>query len=188
MPHEGEDKKSPWEVSKPVRSTTARQPLSGVRMRALLSPVCCRILVPLNSMWFLSRLMLRRDSGSTCVAWQQGLTLHCPLVQNILCHSTKGNKHTQQVQQTLATSKPSWAAAALVEPVPMGFFHWGVDSPVSTASSTMHVPAKSSASAGTTRSSCPTPANQGEHINTNHSGPRHTLAMLKASATCRWKQ
>lgn len=56
----------PWEVSKPVRSTTARQPLSGVRMRALLSPVCCRIFVPLKSTWFLSRLMLRRDSGSTC--------------------------------------------------------------------------------------------------------------------------
>lgn len=39
----------PWEVSKPVRSTTARQPPSGVRMRASLSaPVCCRMRVPPN--------------------------------------------------------------------------------------------------------------------------------------------
>lgn len=83
----------PCAVSNPVRSTTARQPPSGVlrsgtlsqharclerlrfslcveqrpchnersvrrtkphRMRASLSPVCCRILVPPNSTWFLS--------------------------------------------------------------------------------------------------------------------------------------
>ncbi len=57
---------APCAVSKPVRSTTARQPPSGVRTRAPLSPVCCSTLVPLNSTWFLCRLMLRRWCGSTC--------------------------------------------------------------------------------------------------------------------------
>mmetsp|Transcript_37477 Transcript_37477/g.94597 ORF Transcript_37477/g.94597 Transcript_37477/m.94597 type:complete len:267 (-) Transcript_37477:946-1746(-) len=58
----------PWEVSNPVRSTKARQPPSGVRMRPALSPVCCRILVPPNRMWFLSSFMLRVALGSSSAA------------------------------------------------------------------------------------------------------------------------
>ncbi len=49
----------PCSVSKPLRITNAKHPLSGVRIRACLSPVCCNILVPPNNTCRLSRLMLR---------------------------------------------------------------------------------------------------------------------------------
>ena len=58
-------RRSPCAVPKPVRSTTARQPPSGVRILADLSPTACSSLVPPNRTCILSRLM---DSLRGCGA------------------------------------------------------------------------------------------------------------------------
>lgn len=80
----------PCAVPKPVRSTTARQPPSGVLILALLSPLVCSSLVPPNSTCIRSRLMdsLHGKKGNCCrharkaeicyhEAWQLGKALGC---------------------------------------------------------------------------------------------------------------
>ena len=98
------------------------------------------------------------------------LTMHDQQNSQILGESGKPvlqSWHCSTDVPTWATSAPS-DAAPLAEWVPMGVFHWGVDSPVSTASSTMHDPASSSTSAGTTRASFPTPAAAGGSLPSAH--------------------
>mmetsp|Transcript_20169 Transcript_20169/g.50755 ORF Transcript_20169/g.50755 Transcript_20169/m.50755 type:complete len:206 (+) Transcript_20169:2682-3299(+) len=112
----------PWALSKPVRSTTARHPPSGVFMCAppRRAAVCCRILVPPNRTCCLLALMLNRRCGSRCAGPPR-------------------------------SGSPS-PASAPAPPALMPTFHCGVDSPVSTASSQMQVPASSRQSVGTTHS------------------------------------
>ena len=54
---------APWAVPNPVRSTTARQPPSGVLILAPLSPVDCSSLVPPNRTCMRSRLMFSLQGG-----------------------------------------------------------------------------------------------------------------------------
>ena len=76
--------------------------------------------------------------------------------RHVACHSGCSRQHdlkTMLLELYLMTHPVVASTPVSSDGVPMGFFHCGVLSPVSTASSTMHVPATSSASAGTTCSS-----------------------------------
>lgn len=173
--------------------------MSGVRIRAALSPSCCMMRVPPNRMCALSRWTDSRSlrSGTDvqlsifdlafavlCVPWRYSIlwlysnavmacvtspSCQCRLLSRLI---GRGAERVLPLRGRLACGK--WTSTGL-SAIPAGFCVLGATAgsrqqagtspglsagfpPVSTASSTMAVPASSSTSAGTTCSAWLSPA------------------------------